>query len=98
MTDLRPQVQVGEDQRVVPRQIHTEGLAAECYGLMNTASILVHSNYESNWRILIGVIPTAAVLQAERGISRASTSRKGMTARIDREGYDLKSCRSEPVR
>jgi hypothetical protein len=39
---LRAQVQVGKDQRVVPVQIHTPVVAAECYGLMNTASILVH--------------------------------------------------------
>src|ERR1700688_2412891 len=48
MTGLCTQVQVGKDQRVVPVQIHIPVVAAKCYGLMNVASILVHSNYRSN--------------------------------------------------
>ena len=44
MTGLCTEVQVGKDQRVVPVQIHSPVVAAECYGLMNVASILVHSN------------------------------------------------------
>jgi len=41
MTRLRPQVQIREDQRVADRQIHTSVLAADCYGVINVASILV---------------------------------------------------------
>ena len=39
---LRTQVQVREDQRVIHVQIHASVLPAECYGLINIASILVH--------------------------------------------------------
>jgi hypothetical protein len=35
-------VQVGKDQRVVAMQIHMVSLAADCYGVINIASILVH--------------------------------------------------------
>src|SRR3954447_12435465 len=39
---IRTEVQVGEDQRVAAWQIHAPVLAAGCYRLINTASILVH--------------------------------------------------------
>ena len=42
VTGLRTQVQIREDQRVVFMQIHIPVVAAECYGLMTVASILVH--------------------------------------------------------
>jgi hypothetical protein len=42
MTGLCSQMQIGKDQRVVPVQIHIPVVAADCYGLMNSASILVH--------------------------------------------------------
>jgi hypothetical protein len=48
MTGLCTEVQVGKDQRVVAVQIHIPVVAAQCYGLMNVASILVHGNYKSN--------------------------------------------------
>jgi hypothetical protein len=40
---LCPKVQIGEDQRVVLVQIHAPVVPADCYGSMNTASILVHT-------------------------------------------------------
>ena len=46
MTGLCTEVQVGEDQRVVNRQIHAQLLAKECYEVMNIASKLVQwGNY-----------------------------------------------------
>jgi len=42
ITGLCSQMQIGKDQRVVPVQIHIPVVAADCYGLMNSASILVH--------------------------------------------------------
>jgi len=51
MTRLCTQVQVGEDQRVVGMQIHIYVLTTYCYWVINTASILVHGNWESNQQL-----------------------------------------------
>ena len=42
MARLRAEVQVGKDQRVVDMRIHALIVAGNCYGVMNSASILVH--------------------------------------------------------
>lgn len=39
---FRAEVQVREDQRVVGMRIHGRIVADDCYGGINTASILVH--------------------------------------------------------
>lgn len=51
MAGISAQMQIREDQRVVPVRIHNLVVAGECYEVVNIASILVHrvnalSNYD----------------------------------------------------
>ena len=48
VTGVRTEVQIGKDQRVVYRQIHSSVVTSQCYGVMKVASKLVHGNFGGN--------------------------------------------------
>src|SRR5690242_15388729 len=80
MAGLGPKMQVRKDQRVVDMQTHTSVLAADCYCLINIASILVHR--DNPW-VIKGVAGLERSLQCFAGVCIAS-SHDAMYARPEK--------------